>query len=102
MSTETVPTKSSGGFSDLKKMFGGSTSSLRQFGILASLIAIILIFQIWTGGTTLSPQNLINVVSQQSYILILAIGMVMVIIMGHIDLSVGSVAASSGSSSPSR
>ncbi len=93
MSTETVPTKSSGGFSDLKKMFGGSTSSLRQFGILASLIAIILIFQIWTGGTTLSPQNLINVVSQQSYILILAIGMVMVIIMGHIDLSVGSVAA---------
>ncbi len=93
MSTETVPTKSSGGFSELKKMFGGSTSSLRQFGILASLIAIILIFQIWTGGTTLSPQNLINVVSQQSYILILAIGMVMVIIMGHIDLSVGSVAA---------
>lgn len=93
MSTETVPTKTSGGISDLKKMFGGGTSSLRQFGILASLIAIILIFQIWTGGTTLSPQNLINVVSQQSYILILAIGMVMVIIMGHIDLSVGSVAA---------
>ena len=93
MSTETVPTKRSGGISDLKKMFGGGTSSLRQFGILASLIAIILIFQIWTGGTTLSPQNLINVVSQQSYILILAIGMVMVIIMGHIDLSVGSVAA---------
>jgi hypothetical protein len=51
------------------------------------------VFQIWTGGTTLSSQNLINVVSQQSYILILAIGMVMVIIMGHIDLSVGSVAA---------
>ncbi|MBF4561957.1 sugar ABC transporter permease [Microbacterium sp. VKM Ac-2870] len=93
MSTETVPTKRSGGIADIKKMFGGSTSSLRQFGILASLILIIVIFQIWTGGTTLSPQNLINVVSQQSYILILAIGMVMVIIMGHIDLSVGSVAA---------
>ncbi|WP_299091195.1 multiple monosaccharide ABC transporter permease [uncultured Microbacterium sp.] len=93
MSTETVPTKSTGGLADLKKMFGAGTSSLRQFGILASLIAIILVFQIWTGGTTLSSQNLINVVSQQSYILILAIGMVMVIIMGHIDLSVGSVAA---------
>ena len=93
MSTETVPTKSEGGLADLKKMFGAGTSSLRQFGILASLIAIILVFQIWTGGTTLSSQNLINVVSQQSYILILAIGMVMVIIMGHIDLSVGSVAA---------
>lgn len=93
MSTETVPTKSEGGLADLKKLFGAGTSSLRQFGILASLIAIILFFQIWTGGTTLSSQNLINVVSQQSYILILAIGMVMVIIMGHIDLSVGSVAA---------
>ena len=93
MSTETVPTKSKGGLADLKKMFGGGTSSLRQFGILFSLIAIIAVFQIWTNGTTLSPQNLINVVSQQSYILILAIGMVMVIILGHIDLSVGSVAA---------
>lgn len=94
MTTETVPSKSTGGgFADLKKMFGGSTSSLRQFGILFSLIAIIVVFQIWTNGTTLSPQNLINVVSQQSYILILAIGMVMVIILGHIDLSVGSVAA---------
>ena len=93
MTTETVPSKSNGGIADLKKMFGGGTSSLRQFGILFSLIAIIVVFQIWTNGTTLSPQNLINVVSQQSYILILAIGMVMVIILGHIDLSVGSVAA---------
>ena len=93
MTTETVPSKSNGGIADLKKMFGGGTSSLRQFGILFSLIAIIVVFQIWTNGTTLSPQNLINVVSQQSYILILAIGMVMVIILVHIDLSVGSVAA---------
>ena len=54
---------------------------------------IIVLFQIWTDGLTLSPGNLINVVNQYSYILILAIGMVMVIIMGHIDLSVGSVAA---------
>lgn len=73
MTTETVPSKSNGGIADLKKMFGGGTSSLRQFGILFSLIAIIVVFQIWTNGTTLSPQNLINVVSQQSYILILAI-----------------------------
>ena len=55
-----------------------------------------MIFQIWTNGLTLSPTNLINVVNQYSYILILAIGMVMVIIMGHIDLSVGSVAAFTG------
>lgn len=90
--TDTTQKTKSGGLADLRKMFG-SGSTGRQFGILGSLIAIILVFQIWTGGKTLSSQNLINVVSQQSYILILAIGMVMVIIMGHIDLSVGSVAA---------
>ena len=46
-----------------------------------------------TGGKTLDPNNLINIVNGNSYVLVLAIGMVMVIIAGHIDLSVGSVAA---------
>lgn len=94
MSTETKSAPSR--FSDLKKMFGGGQSNARQFGILFSLIAIVLLFQWLTGGLTLSPGNLINLVSQYSYILILAIGMVMVIIAGHIDLSVGSVAAFTG------
>lgn len=84
------------GFKDIKKVFGGGGSNLRQFTILMALIAIIVIFQIWTGGLTLTPGNLINLVQQYSYILILAIGMVMLIIAGHIDLSVGSVAAFSG------
>lgn len=62
---------------------------------------ILVVFQVLTWifkgtGLTLSSGNLINVVNQYSYILILAIGMVMVIIMGHIDLSVGSVAAFTG------
>lgn len=90
-------------FSDIKKMFGGGgTSSLRQFGILGSLIVIIIFFEVFTlmrngpNGATLTPGNLINVINQYSFILILAIGMVMVIIMGHIDLSVGSVAAFTG------
>ncbi|TFC37775.1 sugar ABC transporter permease [Cryobacterium sp. TMT2-17-1] len=82
-----------GALGDLKKIFGSGSSNLRQFGILFSLIAIILLFQYLTDGLTLSSGNLINLVSQYSYILILAIGMVMVIIAGHIDLSVGSVAA---------
>ncbi|MDH6235719.1 multiple monosaccharide ABC transporter permease [Cryobacterium sp. CG_9.6] len=94
MSTDTSP--KTGGLRDLKKMFGGGSSNLRQFGILFSLIGIIVFFQIVTNGLTLSPGNLINLVSQYSYILILAIGMVLVIIAGHIDLSVGSVAAFSG------
>ncbi|WP_370449091.1 multiple monosaccharide ABC transporter permease [Cryobacterium sp. TMT1-66-1] len=80
---------------DLKKLFGGG-GSLKQFGILGALVVIIIIFQIWTGGKTLQPGNIINIVQQYSYILILAIGMVMVIIAGHIDLSVGSVAAFTG------
>ncbi len=81
-------------FKDLQKnLFGGSTSNARQFGMIFALLATILFFQIKTDGLTLTSGNLINVVSQYSYILILAIGMLMVIVAGHIDLSVGSVAA---------
>jgi putative multiple sugar transport system permease protein len=79
--------------SDLKKMLGGGLSTTRQVGMIAILVAIVVLFQVLTGGGTLNPNNLIAVLSQYSYILILAIGMVMVIIAGHIDLSVGSVAA---------
>ncbi|MET9880123.1 multiple monosaccharide ABC transporter permease [Actinacidiphila glaucinigra] len=83
--------------SDLQKnLFGGTTSNARQFGMIATLVAIVVLFQIWTGGLTLTSGNLIAVVSQYSYILILAIGMLMVIVAGHIDLSVGSVAAFTG------
>jgi putative multiple sugar transport system permease protein len=74
-------------------MLFGKRGSLKEFGILGALIVIVLAFQFATGGTTLAPGNVINIVQSQSYILILAIGMVMVIIAGHIDLSVGSVAA---------
>ncbi|WP_024288572.1 multiple monosaccharide ABC transporter permease [Cellulomonas sp. KRMCY2] len=81
---------------DLKKMFGGGTSNARQFGMIFTLVGIILLFQVLTDGLTLDPINLIALVSQYSYILILAIGMLMVIILGNIDLSVGSVAAVAG------
>ncbi|WP_033342701.1 multiple monosaccharide ABC transporter permease [Catenuloplanes japonicus] len=84
-------------FKDLQKnLFGGTTSNARQFGMIFALVAIVLFFQVWTEGLTLSSGNLIAVVSQYSYILILAIGMLMVIVAGHIDLSVGSVAAFTG------
>lgn len=77
---------------DLGKMFG-SGSNGRQVGILGALVVIIIFFEIVTNGLTLDPTNLINLVNQNAYVLILAIGMVMVIIAGHIDLSVGSIAA---------
>jgi putative multiple sugar transport system permease protein len=85
--------KKSGWFRDLGKMFGAGQSSGRQLGILGALVVIIIFFQWATGGKTLVPTNLINLVNQNAYVLILAIGMVMVIIAGHIDLSVGSIAA---------
>ena len=66
---------------------------LRQVGLFIALIVIVIFFEITTGGITLKPINVSNIIVQNSYILILAIGMVMVIIAGHIDLSVGSVVA---------
>ncbi|MDQ4504149.1 multiple monosaccharide ABC transporter permease [Sinomonas sp. ASV322] len=77
----------------LKKLFGGNA---RQFGMIFALVALIVLFQILTGGLTLTPDNVINLFNGNSYILILAIGMVLVIIAGHIDLSVGSVSAAVG------
>jgi putative multiple sugar transport system permease protein len=74
----------------LKQIFGGDT---RQFGMIFALVAMIVLFQILTDGLTLKAENVINIFQGNSYILVMAIGMVLVIIAGHIDLSVGSVAA---------
>ena len=93
MTTQIPEKKKYGGIRDLGKMFGNGQSTGRQFGILGALVVIVVFFEIMTGGKTLDPVNLINLVNQNTYVLILAIGMVMVIIAGHIDLSVGSVAA---------
>ncbi|MEE6260079.1 multiple monosaccharide ABC transporter permease [Plantactinospora sonchi] len=76
-----------------KSLFAGTQSNARQFGMIFTLVAIVLLFQVLTDGLTLNSSNLISLVSQYSYILILAIGMLMVIVAGHIDLSVGSIAA---------
>ena len=67
--------------------------NVRQYGMVIALAAIVVLFQITTDGVLLRPLNLTNLMTQNSYILILAIGMVIVIIARHIDLSVGSVAA---------
>jgi putative multiple sugar transport system permease protein len=79
--------------SEARKVLSYLTGQLRQVGLFSALIVIVLFFQITTHGITLRPINVSNLVIQNSYILILAIGMVMVIIAGHIDLSVGSVVA---------
>ncbi|WP_454020912.1 multiple monosaccharide ABC transporter permease [Azospirillum sp. Marseille-Q6669] len=66
---------------------------MRDYGMLLSLVAIVLFFQYMTDGTLLQPLNLTNLVLQNSYIVIMALGMLLVIVAGHIDLSVGSVVA---------
>ncbi|MBP2479617.1 putative multiple sugar transport system permease protein [Crossiella equi] len=70
--------------------------SLRQSGIYVAFALIVLLFTALTGGTLLEPQNISNIIVQNSYVLILAVGMILVIIAGHIDLSVGSVVALTG------
>lgn len=73
-------------------------NNMRQYGLVLAFTAILIVFQVWTKGILLKPQNVTNLIQQNSYVLILAIGMLMCIIAGgHIDLSVGSVAGFIGS-----
>ena len=73
--------------------------NVRQYGMIIALAAIVVLFQISTEGVLLKPLNVSNLVVQNAQILILAIGMVIVIVARHIDLSVGSVAAFVGAAS---
>ena len=68
----------------------------RQSGIYVAFALIIALFTVLTDGALLQPQNISNIIVQNSYILILAIGMILIIIAGHIDLSAGSVVAVTG------
>jgi putative multiple sugar transport system permease protein len=70
--------------------------NLRESGIYVAFALIVVLFAILTDGALLQPGNISNIVVQNSYVLILAIGMILVIISGHIDLSVGSVVALTG------
>ncbi|GGL16050.1 sugar ABC transporter permease [Sphaerisporangium melleum] len=77
------------------KLFGASLN-IRQSGIYIAFALIVVLFAFLTDGALLEPQNISNIIVQNSYILILAIGMILIIIAGHIDLSVGSVVAVTG------
>nr|WP_084287833.1 multiple monosaccharide ABC transporter permease [Paucisalibacillus globulus] len=69
------------------------SSNIRKFGMVIALVGIVILFQILTDGILLTPLNVTNIIMQNSYIIVLAIGMMLIIITGEIDLSVGSVAA---------
>ncbi|MER5207566.1 multiple monosaccharide ABC transporter permease [Streptomyces sp. NPDC002825] len=76
-----------------RPLLDGMRRNMRQYGMLIALGIIVALFAVWTGGDLLLPRNVSNLVLQNSYILILAIGMMIVIVAGHIDLSVGSITA---------
>jgi putative multiple sugar transport system permease protein len=67
-------------------------SNFREYGLMIALVVIMVFFQFTTSGTLFKPVNLTNLVLQNSYVIIMALGMLLVIVAGHIDLSVGSVA----------
>ncbi|WP_102958038.1 multiple monosaccharide ABC transporter permease [Mangrovicella endophytica] len=65
--------------------------NLREYGLVIALIAIMGFFWFTTNGVLFYSVNLTNIVLQNSYIIVMALGMLLVIVAGHIDLSVGSV-----------
>src|SRR4051794_27931262 len=74
-----------------KDQTGVWKSNLRDYGLLGSLLVIIALFEYLTGGVLLAPVNITNLILQNSYIVIMALGMLLIIVGGNIDLSVGSI-----------
>lgn len=71
--------------------------NFRQYGLILIVVLVAVLFHFLTGGVIFQPRNITNLILQNSYIMILAIGMTLVIVsFGRVDLSVGSVAALAG------
>jgi putative multiple sugar transport system permease protein len=68
-------------------------NNIREYGMLIALVAIMIFFYFATEGILMRPVNITNLVLQNSYVIIMALGMLLIIVSGWIDLSVGSVAA---------
>lgn len=75
---------------NMKKLIG---NNINQYSMVIALVGIMIFFQIGSGGILFKPLNITNLILQNSYILILALGMLLVIVAFQIDLSVGSIAA---------
>ena len=77
----------------IKQLLGGD---FRQFSMVIALVVLLVFFHVASGGKMITPANMQNLISGNAYVLVLAIGMLMVIVIGHIDLSVGPVAGFAG------
>ena len=71
----------------------GSSLNLKQYGMGIALIAIFLIFSLLSNGKNFTAMNINNLIMQNSYVVILAVGMLLCVITGNVDLSVGSMVA---------
>lgn len=81
----------------MDSVFSFFKNNIRQYAMMIALAAIMILFEILTGGILLKPQNVTNLILQNSYVIILAIGMMLCILSGgNIDLSVGSLTAFTG------
>jgi len=77
----------------MNTLFALLKKNSRQYGMVIALAAAMILFGYLTGGVLFRPVNLTNLVLQNSYVLVLAIGMLLCILTGNVDLSVGSVVA---------
>ncbi len=68
-------------------------NNIREYGMLIALVTVMLFFQVITKGILFKPVNITNLVLQNSYVITMALGMLLIIVSGGIDLSVGSVVA---------
>lgn len=76
-------------FKDARKVLQGN---IREYGMFIALFVIMIIFTVTTKGIFLSSRNIVNLINQTGYIAVLAVGMTLVIVIRHIDLSVGFLA----------
>ncbi len=72
---------------------------IKEYGMVFALVAIFLLFAILTGGNNASPMNINNLIMQNGYVIILAVGMLLCVLTGNVDLGVGSVVAVCGAAS---
>ncbi len=82
--------------SDVKQFKHYENINIKQYGMVIALVAIFLLFNIFTGGKNASPMNINNLVMQNGYVVIMATGMLLCVLTGNVDLGVGSIVALTG------
>lgn len=87
-----VEMKETAGAQTLKK----TQLNMKQYGMVIMLIVVYVFFAILTGGKNMTPMNINNLIMQNGYVVILAVGMLLCVLTGNVDLGVGSVVAACG------